>query len=441
MTLQESREIQKELQIAVTGLSGSRRRNGNTKFLLQRALGAGAKYVDEINEQLALRGTRINLTLVPKIFETHFDDHDEIVQSVGPSNAILLASPVYFGSISPTLNELLREVSNDPSIDLQGKAAGSIAVGTQRNGGQETAIEDFWRWYLDRNITFLGNGPVTSQYGGTAWGGGRLTARRDVYGISTTMGAGKRLIQDALVRSTGMKVVNAVLKEAGSPALGTDSFDEGSELKVEPSTTLPSCRFLIFSDVATPSRDVIETMNGIERAAEEFAETAHLKTNNSKIDFLSLEEDMKSVKDCAACAICPPGNQKIPGVYACIYDDDLNRNFHRFYESSAIICSTQEKFGLVPPKYWRTLNRMRSVRRNDYMLTGRMGSVIGGSSPASQIPLKWLVRNNLSILASSRENHFEFGKLLFRETLLRQSGMKFFEERGVNIWTRPTHHE
>lgn len=434
----------------MTGLSGSRRRNGNTKFLLECALEAGAGLVNEINEQFRRKGVTFRVQIQPQVVETYFEDHNEIIESVRSSDALLLGSPVYFGSISPNLNELLREVSDMSEIDLSAKVAGSVAIGTQRNGGQETAIQDFWGWYLDRNITFVGNGPVTSQYGGTAWGGARHTARRDVYGVSTTRGTGKRLVQDAIIRLVGAGLVARHVGKAEDflgPGAGDRQtfFAPGGNSSVETNREtplpLPECRFLFFADASMPNNRASDVMRGIESAGKELANLTGVQKPQYRIDFLSMENELKVVKDCAACAVCPPGNKKIPGVYGCIYDDDLNKNFHRFYDASAIVCVTEEKYGLVPPKYWVTLNRMRSVRRNDYMLTGRIGAAVCKNLNASQIPLKWLIRNNLSILSTSRENPFEFGRLLFRETLMRQAALKFFEKSGVNIWTPPTHHE
>ncbi len=438
MTLQQEKGVQKQLEIGIVGLSGSRRRNGNTKFLVGKAIDAGSAYVDEINGSLKSTGSKLRIKLASSTFETHFDDFDDIVPSFAKSEAVLLGTPVYFGSISPTLNEVLREASELEGTDLTRKSAGSVAVGTQRNGGQETAIEDLWRWYLDRNITFVGNGPVTSQYGGTAWGGARLSAKRDVYGISTTMGAGKTLVQDAMLRSVGEEVLSSALESDSSFFCG-DGVTGMGEQGVD--KTVASCNFLFFSDEALPNHSAHEMMNGITSASKELAEHLGEGKVKTKMDFLSLSAEMKNVKDCAACAVCPPGNEKIEGVYGCIYDDDLNKNFHRFYDASAIICTTHDKFGLTPPDYWKALNRMRSVRRNDYMFTGKMGSVVYQSAPGSQISLKWLIRNNMPILASSRDNSFEFGRTLFRETLLRRTGLNYFKNHGVIVWTPPTHHE
>ena len=93
MTLQQAREVQRTINITTTGLSGSRRRNGNTKFLLENAYQSASKYFGEINAGLSSAGLRLRLELHPRIFETHFDDTEEMIDSVTASQALLLASP------------------------------------------------------------------------------------------------------------------------------------------------------------------------------------------------------------------------------------------------------------------------------------------------------------------------------------------------------------
>jgi multimeric flavodoxin WrbA len=447
MTLQQAQERQIAISVSLSALSGSRRRNGNTKFLIEKAIQAAASFFDEIQTQIISTKLPLRIDFTPFVFETHFDDHEEIVENVKSSDGLLLGSPVYFGSISPSLNQVLRDISARNDILLTSKVADSLAVGTQRNGGQETAIEDFWRWYLDRNITFLGNGPVTTQYGGTAWGGSRMSAQRDIYGISTSMGAGKRLVQDVLIRSVGKKFLSMLIDYRSSPELFSEcsaSSLSGKEFESEIIDLVPKSAFLFFSDSSKKNSSVRHMVRGISSGFEELTkicDVPEITGKNPKIDYLSLEADMQNVKDCAACAICPPGNQKLSGVYGCIYDDDVNHNFYRFYRASAIVCSTRDKYGLTTPEFWIALNRMRSVRRNNYMFTGRMGSVAFQPTSGSNIPLKWLVRNNLSLLSSSRNNCFELGRLLFRETFLRDFGMRILNHFGVNVWTPPVHHE
>jgi multimeric flavodoxin WrbA len=367
-----------DISLTFSAVSGSRR-HGNTLYLLDRAMSAVRKYVDEFN---AISKGVIHVSAGCSVTESGFDKPETVKGAMMDAHALLLGSPVYFGSIAPSLNEVMQQLS---PFDLSSKVGACVTVGTQRNGGQETAIEDIWRWFMAKSITFVGNGPVTSQYGGTAWGGAIGTAEKDEYGLHTTEGTGKRLAQDAIIREVGRIVV-----AGGYPARKP--------------------RFLVFHAGPRPNLG----SDGIGH---------HTK-------YLSLEEDMTNVEDCVACAVCPPDNVKEPGVYGCIFDDDVNRNYHYFYDASTIVCSASDDTGLCPPGFWRVLNRMRSVRRNNYDLTGRCGAVMG----TSLIPLKWLVRNNLPIVPSRPD-------LLFRETVFRSAGLEYLQGAEINPWTEPTQHE
>lgn len=369
------------LPLRFCGVSGSRRQHGNTHFLLTKARDALLGYLDWFNG--AQGGVRVDASF--DLLETGFNDAAEVRAAMGRADGLVLASPVYFGSISPSLNAAMRALSS--SAWLAEKVGTCVAVGTQRNGGQETAIEDMWRWFRAVGASFVGNGPVTSQYGGTAWGGAIGSAEKDEYGVHTTEGAGKRLAQDVLLRALGKRLA-----------------EKGGRVPV---------RLLFFYSGRRPDFFFPVPEGG-----------------GPELDFLSLEGDMADVEDCVACAVCPPGNVKEPGRYGCIYDDDVNRAYPRFYAASAIVCAASDHQGLCPPDYWKVLNRMRSVRRNDYDLTGRCGAVYGDSA----IPLKWLIRNNLPIIPARPD-------LLYRETLYREAGLQHLRSIGVDPWTEPTNHE
>jgi multimeric flavodoxin WrbA len=204
-----------------------------------------------------------------------------------------------------------------------------------------------------------------------------------------------------------------------------------------------SLTFFLFTDSEKLSPHVQEALEGIKEADAEinrFLNTDGFRTQ-LLFDHLSLTS-MMNVKDCAACTICPPGNEKKPNTYGCIYDDDVNREFHRFNNASSIICDCQDRNGLVSPMYWIVLNRMRSVRRNNYMLTGKLGSTIEtGLSSNNYIALKWLIRNNMGMLSSSSQDYRKFGRTLYMETLLRTLGRSVLGSLGVDLWTPPNHHE
>jgi multimeric flavodoxin WrbA len=373
-----------QLSLNICGVSGSRR-HGNTLYLVERALRAASVFFDEMN--VSSRG-HLKITSTFSKVETGFDKSSDAEVLMSRADGLLLASPVYFGSISPSLNQALKNISRIEG--LSEKSGACVTIGTQRNGGQETAIEDIYRWFMARSVTFVGNGPVTSQYGGTVWGGAIGTAENDEYGLHTTEGTGKRLAQDVLLRAIGKKVTL-----------------ENSTIRVP--------RFLFFCDSETPQWRLDHSKGRVPPYTA---------------DYLFLKEDLANVEDCVACATCPPGNLKEPGVYGCIFNDDLNTNYERFYSANTIICSANDQDGLCSPDYWKVLNRMRSVRRNNYDLTGRCGAMMG----TSMVPLKWLIRNNLPIVPSEPN-------LMYRESLYRMAGLEYMKSIGMSPWTEPTIHE
>lgn len=432
------------LNINFLGISGSRRRNGNTRILTKHALAAADEFKEEVNNQLLSNGLKLRVQLNKTIYEAHFDDHDDIIRDFKVCDAFLLSSPVYFGSISPSMNMLLQEISAT-RMNNSSKVASSITVGTQRNGGQETAIEDLWRWYIANNVPFVGNGPVTSQYGGTAWGGGRGAVEKDIYGISTSRGAGKRAMQESLIRSIGWAALSSNANNKAS-ILFDDRHIMSQNLKRDPlfsQFNKMKLRFLLFSDSSKISGHIEETLNGIKQAHEEFIRFINNDDFGVELEFDHLAlTSMLDVKDCAACTICPPGNDKKKDIYGCIYNDDVNREFPRFNSASAIICDCKDHNGLVSPLYWIVLNRMRSVRRNNYMLTGKLGTTVEtGLSSNNHIAMKWLIRNNMGMLSSSSANYREFGNILYRETLLRTVGRVIASGLNLELWTPPNHHE
>lgn len=432
------------LNINFLGVSGSRRRNGNTRILTRHALAAATEFKEEVNGQLLSNGLKLRIQLNETIYEAHFDDHDDIIRDFGVCDAFLLSSPVYFGSISPSMNMLLQEISAT-GMNNSSKVASSITVGTQRNGGQETAIEDLWRWYIANNVPFVGNGPVTSQYGGTAWGGGRGAVEKDIYGISTSRGAGKRAIQESIIRAIGLAALSSHTNNDKVSVLFGDR-SASQDLKRDPlfnKLTKIKLKFFLFSDSQKISEHIEETFNGIRRAHEEFIRTINNDNFGIELEFDHLAlSSMLNVKDCAACTICPPGNDKKKDIYGCIYSDDVNREFPRFNSASTIICDCKDHNGLVSPLYWIVLNRMRSVRRNNYMLTGKLGTTVEtGLSSNNHIAMKWLIRNNMGMLSSSSGNYNEFGSTLYRETLIRTLGREIASTLNLDLWTPPNHHE
>ena len=112
-------------------------------------------------------------------------------KSLSGYEGIVLVTPVYFGDRSSVANKFM-QLSGINDL-LRGKVFGAVAVGAKRNGGQETAVIYCLLEALSQGSVIVGNGPPTSQYGGTAIGGHKGTVVNDEWGLQTAFGTGERV--------------------------------------------------------------------------------------------------------------------------------------------------------------------------------------------------------------------------------------------------------
>lgn len=116
-----------------------------------------------------------------------------LLDKISNSNGIVLITPVYFGDRSSVANKIM-QIAGKNGI-LKGKIFGASSVGAKRNGGQETATLYCLFEALRNGALVVGNGPPTSQYGGTAVGGHKGTILNDEWGLATTYGVASRVSQ------------------------------------------------------------------------------------------------------------------------------------------------------------------------------------------------------------------------------------------------------
>lgn len=135
----------------VVGICGSPRKGANTEFALNFTLDIlkekgfeteaillaerDLRYCDHCGACLEGKECSIN------------DDAKEIFEKMLAADAIIVASPTYFSSVTAQLKALF-----DRSImvrgKLKGKIGGAIAVGRARNGGQELVCEQIHQWMV-----------------------------------------------------------------------------------------------------------------------------------------------------------------------------------------------------------------------------------------------------------------------------------------------------
>ncbi|MGM5482783.1 MAG: flavodoxin family protein [Nanobdellota archaeon] len=92
---------------------------------------------------------------------------NEVNNALRDSKAIIVVTPVYFGSITSQLKALFDKTLplRRNGFELKGKLGGAVSIGRSRNGGQELAIKDIHSWMLIHGMLVLGD---SSHFGGMA---------------------------------------------------------------------------------------------------------------------------------------------------------------------------------------------------------------------------------------------------------------------------------
>ncbi len=116
---------------------------------------------------------------------------EELYTKITEADGVILSTPVYFGDRSSVANKFL-QITARKNL-LQNKIFGVASVGAKRNGGQETCNIYSMIETLNQGALVVGNGPPTSQYGGTAVGGDQGNVLEDESGIDTAFGVGMKV--------------------------------------------------------------------------------------------------------------------------------------------------------------------------------------------------------------------------------------------------------
>ena len=264
-------------------------------------------------------------------------DLDTLKSALRRADAILLATPVYFGdrgSLAQRFIEMLRS-DQDLHRDLQGKLYAGVAVGAKRNGGQETTL--IYAMFDMVNAGFLAVGndsDTTSQYGGTVHAGDIGTAPKDKYGIDTSIGTGRRI---ANVAAEMIAAKDATLDDR------------------------PRMDFWLLQDKDGVGHAFVEqTIKGLAGRAE----TRCLDLTGG------------TIRPCIACDICPthvgPDEE-----YRCIIhrrDDEVVKVHNALLWPDIIVptmYSPRDRAGL-DSVYQQFMERTRYLRRGDYVFSDRL---------------------------------------------------------------------
>jgi multimeric flavodoxin WrbA len=292
-------------------------------------------------------------------------DPESLKNVMEHSTGFVMSSPVYFGDRSSLIADLIkfvREVDPRTKLSLDNKAVGMVSVGAKRNGGQETT--NIYALYDCMNLgaCIVGNGPPTSQYGGTGWGGKIGTIIDDNFGLNTSKGTGRRV---ALLST----VLNMPLKS--------------SPIRILFVVTRADTRGKFIGKIKSLSF-----------------------SNDVEVDVLDLSN--LTIKRCLACPICPAGD--LDKLYTCVIPpssqagekDDMELIHSRLIKADCIILSHYSGADAGPDKFQVFMERTRFVRRNDFELGDRAFSAFIATSNLDDIySLRFMtsfLRHNLFII-------------------------------------------
>ncbi len=328
----------------------SKKKISNSEALMWMALFGAAK-----------EGAGIDIFLLKEVLGNSGGSSDilneHVQETVAKAQAMVLASPVYFGDCSSWMSFFLDAVS------LSGKVVGTVSVGAKRNGGQETNNIFTLMTALSRGGVVVGNGPPTSQYGGTGWAGDVGAILDDNFGLATSLGTGKRVFE----------VARQLQIEGGSDA-----------------------RILIVSQPREKSDDPF-----IEEMKKAFSDV-----NEVEPRFLNLND--YAIGPCRACSMCPV-ERNGEDAYGCIIEDDMRNVDKEITGCDAlgfVVDDTPENSSFWA-NFKRFTERTRHIRRDHFRLS---------DVPVFFFCKKDLARDNLldvkTVTYMLRQNALLFGPLI-----------------------------
>lgn len=199
------------MMIKVFGISGSPRQ-GSTEYIVNLSL----KYLEENfgveTRYFSTRGKQLNFCIhcdycvKNRMGCIHKDDMLAFYEGLEWADGIIFGTPVYQGNLSAQTKTLMDRcramVAKNPDI-LRNKVGAALAVGGDRVGGQEIAIQSIHHFYVISEMIPVGGGSFGANLGGTFWSQDRMAegAAEDEEGQRSMRKTMKRMIKTlALVK-------------------------------------------------------------------------------------------------------------------------------------------------------------------------------------------------------------------------------------------------
>ncbi|MEA1863694.1 MAG: flavodoxin family protein [Euryarchaeota archaeon] len=170
----------------IAGISGSPRKNENSEQLINTALDIAEDRTFEVDRIFLSEQTISPCTACYACNSAKRcaieDDMTRIYPRLESADAILVASPAYFGCVTAQLKALFDRtlMLRKQGMLLSNKIGGAIAVGGSRNGGQEKTVQAIHDWMHIHGMIVVGD---NSHFGGIVY----APAESDLIGMQTVV--------------------------------------------------------------------------------------------------------------------------------------------------------------------------------------------------------------------------------------------------------------
>jgi multimeric flavodoxin WrbA len=216
--------------IHVLGVAASPRSGATTRLVRAALLGAEA-VAGTSTEFISLAGQRISacdgcLRCLDAGGCVIDDDMQPLYPAMLRADAMILGTPVYYGSPSGLCKAFMERVTGLGIREkrLRLKVGGAIAAGGSRNGGQETTLQALHLWFHINDMLPVGITAPVTQWGVTSSGGlGEDDVERDMFDLHMS---GRRVPALGIAWMYGRKIATvATIIQAGRAATGLDLPD------------------------------------------------------------------------------------------------------------------------------------------------------------------------------------------------------------------------
>lgn len=156
--------ISHTIYMKILGISASPVKGGSNDKLIDKVLGIAKSRDFEVDSVLISSSKIAPCTACGICRDEEMcpidDDMQEVYRKLKEADAIIVSSPVYFGSVTAQVKALFDRsvLHRRQGFQLKNKVGAALAVGGSRNGGQEKTIQTIHDWMHIHGMIVVGDG-------------------------------------------------------------------------------------------------------------------------------------------------------------------------------------------------------------------------------------------------------------------------------------------